>query len=101
MNKLTLLFWLALLPFTPSTLASPVNINTADAKTLADALKGIGMKKAEAIVKYRTENGPFKTVKELANVSGIGEKTLEKNQADILLEGTPPISAMPIQKKPR
>ncbi len=66
-------------------IATPVNINTADAKTISDALSGIGLKKAEAIVKYRTEKGNFKTVEDLAQVSGIGEKTIEKNKADILL----------------
>ena len=66
-------------------IASPVNVNTADAKTISEALSGIGMKKAEAIVKYRTEKGLFKTAEDLANVAGIGEKTVEKNKNDILL----------------
>ena len=70
-------------------IAAPVNVNTADAKTIADALSGIGQKKAEAIVKYRTEKGPFKTVDDLTNVSGIGKKTLEKNKNDILLSDAP------------
>jgi competence protein ComEA len=48
-------------------------------------LKGIGLKKAEAIVKYRTEKGPFKTVDELDNVSGIGKKTVDKIRSDVLL----------------
>jgi competence protein ComEA len=65
---------------------TPVNINTADAKTLSDALTGIGMKKAEAIVKYREEKGLFKTAENLKDVPGIGEKTFEKNKADILLD---------------
>jgi competence protein ComEA len=58
--------------------AQPVNINTADAATLAGALRGIGLKKAEAIVAYRGENGPFKSVDDLVNVKGIGERTLEQ-----------------------
>lgn len=66
-------------------LASPVNINTADAKTIGEALSGIGMKKAQAIVKYREEKGAFKTVEELVNVDGIGEKTVEKIKSDVLL----------------
>ncbi|OQW93538.1 MAG: hypothetical protein BWK79_10610 [Beggiatoa sp. IS2] len=57
-----------------------VDINTALAETLASKLDGIGMKKAEAIVKFREENGPFKAVIDLLNVDGIGEKTLEKNK---------------------
>ncbi|MGD7034161.1 ComEA family DNA-binding protein [Methylotuvimicrobium buryatense] len=81
MNKILML--LALLSF--NALATPVNINNADAQTISEALKGIGLKKAEAIVQYRTKNGDFKSVEELANVSGIGEKTVENNKDDILL----------------
>lgn len=66
-------------------LASPVNINTADAKTIGEALSGIGLKKAEAIVKYREAKGEFKTVEDLVNVDGIGPKTVEKIKSDILL----------------
>ena len=40
-------------------IAGPVDVNTADAKTLARELQGIGMAKAEAIVSYREKNGPF------------------------------------------
>lgn len=83
MKKLVLL---ALAMFSFNVLAAPVNINTADAKTISDALSGIGIQKAEAIVKYRTENGPFKAVEDLTNVKGIGEKTIAKNKTDILLE---------------
>lgn len=81
MNKIIVL--LALLSF--NAFAEPVNINNADAQTIAEALKGIGLKKAEAIVKYRTENGDFKSIEDLVNVPGIGEKTVENNKADILL----------------
>jgi competence protein ComEA len=66
-------------------MAKPVNVNTADAKTIGESLKGIGLKKAEAIVKYRTEKGPFKAVDELDNVSGIGKKTVDSIRADVLL----------------
>ncbi|MDO9139685.1 MAG: helix-hairpin-helix domain-containing protein [Methylobacter sp.] len=65
--------------------ASPVNINTADAKTIGEALSGIGLKKAEAIVKYREEKGAFKSAEELVNVAGIGEKTVEKIKHDVLI----------------
>lgn len=67
--------------------AGPVNVNTADAETISAELRGIGMSKAQAIVAWRAENGPFKTVDDLALVKGIGERTLEINRADILLEG--------------
>ena len=71
--------------FSINALAAPVNINTADAQTISESLKGIGQKKAEAIVQYRKENGAFKSVDDLASVSGIGPKTVEINKADIML----------------
>jgi competence protein ComEA len=55
-----------------------VNINTASVETLA-SLDGIGESKAQAIVSYRDQNGPFQSADELVNVKGIGERTLEKN----------------------
>jgi competence protein ComEA len=62
-----------------------VNINQADAATLADRLNGVGLKKAQAIVSFREQHGPFKSVEELVNVAGIGEATLEKNRSLISL----------------
>lgn len=59
-----------------------ININTATAEELT-ALPGIGQAKAEAIVKYREANGPFKTVDELGNVKGIGNKILENIKNEI------------------
>ena len=63
--------------------AGAVNINTADAKTLAKELVGVGASKAEAIIKYRTDKGPFKAPEELKKVEGIGEATYEHNKANI------------------
>ncbi|MEE4360526.1 MAG: helix-hairpin-helix domain-containing protein [Pseudomonadales bacterium] len=63
----------------------PVDINVADAQTLAQVLDGVGVVKAEAIVRYREANGGFKTLEELANVSGIGLATLDRNQGRITL----------------
>jgi len=63
--------------------AGAVNINTADAKTLAKELVGVGPAKAEAIVKYRADRGPFKSAEELKKVEGIGESTFEHNKASI------------------
>ena len=64
-------------------LADPVNINTADARTLAKELEGIGLSRAQAIVDYREKNGPFKNVDELAKVKGVGMKVVEQNRANI------------------
>ena len=91
MKKLFLLLLLC----TPYAFATPVNINTADAKTISEALSGIGLKKAEAIVKYRTDKGLFKTAEDLANVKGIGEKIVEKNKNDILLSDAATVTAEP------
>ena len=57
--------------------ADTIDINTADEQTLASQLTGIGPAKAKAIVKHREQNGPFHSVDELTQVSGIGDKTLE------------------------
>lgn len=67
--------------------ATPVNINKADATAIAKALDRIGPAKAEAIVAYRDEHGPFKSVDDLAHVKGIGKATLELNRDAILLTG--------------
>ncbi len=56
-----------------SSKSSLININTADEKQL-DALPGIGPTLAARIVEYRQANGPFKSIEEVKNVSGIGEK---------------------------
>ena len=66
-------------------LAAPVNINTADATTLAANIKGVGVKKAAAIIQYRKAHGPFKRVDDIVKVKGIGPKLLEKNRADLLI----------------
>lgn len=56
-----------------------ININTADAKQIASSLKGIGLKKAMAIIEYRKTYGPFQNIEELTSVSGIGDATVQKN----------------------
>lgn len=65
--------------------AGKVDINSASAAELADALNGIGLAKAEAIVAHREENGPFTSADQLAEVRGIGLKTVEKNRELILV----------------
>lgn len=70
----------------PNAIAGPVDINSADAKTLARELQGIGMAKAEAIVSYREKNGPFKSADELAKVKGVGKKLVDQNKANLKFE---------------
>lgn len=74
-------------------LATTVNINTADAEALTTMLKGIGPKKAADIVKYREDNGPFKSVEDLVLVKGIGWRTLEQNRDRIILDDKEPALA--------
>jgi len=71
---------LTILLSAPLALADSLDLNTADAATLAQALKGVGPAKAEAIVAYREQYGPFRSVEDLTEVKGIGEKILEQNR---------------------
>lgn len=64
-------------------LGAGVDINTADAETLATAINGVGMKKASAIVAYRSQHGPFKSVDELTLVDGIGPGIVDKNRTNL------------------
>lgn len=57
-----------------------VNINEADAATIADALVGIGMSRAQAIVEYREEHGDFRSLEDLVDVKGVGEATIANNK---------------------
>lgn len=66
--------------------AEVININTANAEQLADALKGVGLAKAEAIVSYREANGKFEHIDELVNVKGIGIRTVDMNRGLIALD---------------
>jgi competence protein ComEA len=65
--------------------AGQIDINTADTQALTEGLSGIGMKKAQAIVDYRTANGPFKSIDDLVNVKGISDKTVAKNRDNIAI----------------
>ncbi len=71
--------------------AEPVNINTADAKTLANALDGVGPAYSQRIVEYRKTHGRFESPQELMNVPGIGPKTLASNRKNILLSADEPV----------
>lgn len=76
----------ALLLFSSSIFASPVNINSASASEMAQSLNGIGEKKAQAIVDYREKNGHFSSMDMLLNVKGIGQSIISKNKENILLK---------------
>ncbi len=78
----------AIAAFVVSSIASaaPVNINTASATQIAEALNGIGLSKAQAIVDYREAYGLFSRADEIVFVRGIGDSTYEKNKDDILVK---------------
>lgn len=71
----------------PAKVVAPVtgriNVNTADAATLTH-LKGIGEKKAQAIVAYRKQNGPFNSLEQFQAVPGIGPSIIAQNKAVIV-----------------
>ncbi|HBM9256864.1 TPA: helix-hairpin-helix domain-containing protein [Citrobacter freundii] len=62
-----------------------VSINSASAEDLARVMNGVGLKKAQAIVSYREEYGPFKTVDDLKQVPGMGSSLVERNLAVLTL----------------
>ena len=83
--------------------SAPVNINAADAATLAQDLKGIGPVKAQAIVEYRQKHGAFRSVDELAQVKGISQKLIERNRGDLRIGQAAPLAvaaAHPAAKPP-
>lgn len=69
--------------------AAQVDINSADAATLARELNGVGLKRAQAIVEYREKHGPFRSVDELALVKGIGPAAISKNRELIRVDAKP------------
>ena len=64
--------------------SAPLDLNSATAIEL-DALPDIGPAKAARIIEYRSQNGAFKSVEDLVEVEGIGEKTLEKLRPYVVL----------------
>src|SRR3989344_5699695 len=86
-NYFLLFIFLLLFPATIFA-ADLVNINTADQATL-ETLSGIGPSKAQAIITYRTDNGPFATIEDIMNVSGIGTATFNGIKDYITVSGAP------------
>jgi len=89
MKKLSAILFTLLLCFTLPSFAAEdatrININTADAQSLTQ-LTGVGPSRAEAIIAYREEHGPFQSLHELTQVRGIGERTVQENMERIALE---------------
>jgi competence protein ComEA len=86
MKTITSIAALAAIFASSVTLAAPVNINTASAEQIAEALHGVGLSKAQAIVDYREAYGAFSQADEIVYVRGIGESTFQQNRDDILVE---------------
>jgi competence protein ComEA len=93
---LVLLFFL----FPHPAAAGPVDLNSADATTLARELKGIGEVRARAIVEYRRQNGPFRSVDELALVKGIGPRVIERNRPNLRVVRPPAASPAAPERRP-
>ncbi|WP_250623943.1 ComEA family DNA-binding protein [Pinirhizobacter soli] len=77
----------SLLLFSPAVFAgTSVDINKADAATLAQSLDGVGIARAQAIVEWREQHGPFRAADDLISVKGIGKAMVEKNREFIQVE---------------
>lgn len=81
MRKAIIVHILGLIPF--MAMAGPVDINTADAATIAKELNGVGESRARAIVEYREKNGRFASPDDVLKVSGIGPQVLKLNKDNI------------------
>ena len=73
----------AFLAVLPAAHAAPVDINRADAAALDQAMVGVGAARAQAIIDYREQHGPFKSVDDLMNVKGVGAATIERNRSNL------------------
>ncbi len=93
-HSIRVIFILTFLSLFSSSLvaAGLININKADAITLAENLNGIGDAKAKAIIAYRSENGDFAAIADLVNVKGIGSKLVERNRS-LMTVGAEPQAA--------
>lgn len=64
---------------------STININTAD-KELLMSIKGVGEKRAEAIIAYRKQNGPFKSIDQLSEIKGLGQYFVDSNREVLVVK---------------
>lgn len=70
-------------PTTSAAIVNQINLNTADANALSKSMKGIGAKRAEAIVKYRETNGAYKSVEDLSMVPLFGKNFVSNHLPEI------------------
>ena len=89
MRTIQSMFVLLAMLVSVSSFAGPVDINSADASTLASAITGVGESKAAAIVAYRDTHGPFASVDELSKVKGVGMKTVNKSRNNLMVSAPP------------
>ena len=87
---ITILIAALMLSVSATVFAEPVDINTADAQSLASNIVGVGAKKATAIIEYRKKNGPFTKAEDLMKIKGIGPKIFAKNKDNILVATAKP-----------
>ncbi len=75
----------------PAAAPAAIDLNSADASTLAREMRGIGQSKARAIVEYRRIHGTFRSIDDLALVKGIGARTIELNRAKLRVGVVKPV----------
>lgn len=95
--KKMLLALLVLLSFSFNAVAA-VNLNTATQAEL-ESVKGIGPVKAQAIIDYRKQNGNFKSVDDLDNVKGFGDKSVAKLKSEFVVNGSSPAAPVDAKKQ--
>ena len=93
------LFLAALAALSFSFALAAVDLNTATVEQLS-TLKGIKAKKATAIVEYRQKNGAFKSVDDLKNVPGFGQKTVDKLRSELTVGSAAPAAQPKSTPKP-